>query len=141
MELIDIEALCKLVADVNKSRPSDRQILTAIDNTFATPIGQRPLSLGIDLVIHSLTKGISGFGTEMGGAVVTRKEFFDGLLLHRKDFGSTLSPHTAWSILTHGLPTLPLRIPKQQASAQAIAQFSHSSRISDAVAIYKTPDP
>ena len=123
MELIDIEALCKLVADVNKSRPSDRQILTAIDNTFATPIGQRPLSLGIDLVIHSLTKGISGFGTEMGGAVVTRKEFFDGLLLHRKDFGSTLSPHTAWSILTHGLPTLPLRIPKQQASAQAIAQF------------------
>jgi methionine-gamma-lyase len=123
LELVDIKAVADAVKALNANRPKDKQIITVIDNTFCTPFGQRPISLGIDMVVHSLTKGISGFGIEMGGAVVTRDEFFTQLILHRKDFGGTLSPSTAWSILVHGLPTLSLRIPKQQENAYEVAKF------------------
>lgn len=123
LELVDIRAVANLVEKLNQGRPPERRILSVIDNTFCTPWGQRPISLGIDLVVHSLTKGLSGFGTEMGGAVITRKEFFTSLVLHRKDFGGTLSPSVAWSILTHGLPTLSLRLPRQQHNACKVAKF------------------
>jgi cystathionine beta-lyase/cystathionine gamma-synthase len=73
--------------------------------------------------VHSLTKGISGFGTDMGGAVITRREFREPLILLRKDFGGTLSPLTAWHILVYGLSTLSLRIPKQQENALTIASY------------------
>lgn len=123
LELVDIKAVVDAVAQANKSRSKERQILTIIDNTFCTPWGQRPIPLGVDVVLHSLTKGISGFGIEMGGAVITRREFFGDLVLHRKDFGGTLCPQVAWSILTHGLPTLPLRAERQQRNAHEIASF------------------
>jgi methionine-gamma-lyase len=123
LELIDMRAIAEVVAKCNQGRSPDRRILSVIDNTFSTPWGQRPISLGIDVVVHSLTKAISGFGTEMGGAVITRKEFFSALLMHRKDFGGTLAPPVAWSILTHGLPTLSLRLQKQQQNASAVAKF------------------
>ena len=123
LELIDIAAVSGIVKTLNEGRPTEQKILTAIDNTFATPCCQRPIPLGSDIVIHSLTKGISGFGTEMGGAVVTRSEFYDRLVLHRKDFGATLAPLTAWSIQVHGLPTLALRVNKQQENAMKVAAF------------------
>ncbi len=123
LELIDIKAVAQTVAKLNEGRPPERRIITVIDNTFCTPWGQRPIPLGIDVVVHSLTKGISGFGVEMGGAVVTRKEFFTPLILHRKDFGGTLSPTVAWNILAHGLPTLPLRLPRQQQNAYNVSKF------------------
>ncbi len=123
LELVDIKAIADTVKSINATRSADQQILTIIDNTFCTPYSQRPLSLGIDMVVHSLTKGISGFGIEMGGAVITRREFLTRLILHRKDFGGTLSPSTAWSILVHGLPTLSLRIPRQQSNAYEVAKF------------------
>jgi cystathionine beta-lyase/cystathionine gamma-synthase len=111
LELVDIKAIADTVRDINSTRSADRQIITIIDNTFCTPFSQRPITLGIDMVVHSLTKGISGFGIEMGGAVITRREFLTKLIMHRKDFGGTLSPSTAWSLLVHGLPTLSLRRP------------------------------
>jgi methionine-gamma-lyase len=123
LELIDIKAVAQTVAKLNEGRTPERRIITVIDNTFCTPWGQRPIPLGIDVVVHSLTKGISGFGVEMGGAVVTRKEFFTPLILHRKDFGGTLSPTVAWNILAHGLPTLPLRLPRQQQNAYNVSKF------------------
>lgn len=123
IELIDIAAVTKLVAELNAKRPPEQRILTIIDNTLSTPFCQRPLEFGVDIIVHSLTKGISGFGIEMGGAVLTRQEYFDQLILQRKDFGAILSPHSAWNILVHGLPTLHLRIPKQQESAQKVAEY------------------
>lgn len=128
MSMLDLDAIVAIVNEANKSRSPDNKIYTAIDNTFATPFCQRPLTKGVDMVIHSLTKSISGFGVDMGGAVVTRKEFWQKLILYRKDFGAVLSSDSAWRIMVYGLATLPLRIPKQQENALKIAQFleSHS---------------
>jgi cystathionine beta-lyase/cystathionine gamma-synthase len=123
LEITDVRAVCERVAELNRHRPEERRIYVAIDNTFATPYCQRPLTLGADFVIHSLTKGISGFGTEMGGAVICRKEFFDPLILSRKDFGASLSPRVAWQILVYGLSTLSLRVERQQANAMQLATF------------------
>lgn len=133
LELIDIRAVAAAVARINQNRAPERRVLSIIDNTFCTPWGQRPFPLGIDIVVHSLTKGISGFGVEMGGAVITRKEFYGPLILHRKDFGGTLAPQTAWNIMTHGLPTLPLRMPKQQQNAYDVSKFLESHPLVETV--------
>lgn len=123
LEMLDLDAIAVLVRDLNAKRPADRRIITVIDNTFSTPFCQRPLTHGIDVVVHSLTKGISGFGVDMGGAVITRKEFYDQIFRIRKDFGAALSPEVAWRILSYGLSTLALRVSRQQESAMKIARF------------------
>jgi cystathionine beta-lyase/cystathionine gamma-synthase len=87
-----------------------------VDNTFATPYCQRPLALGADFVVHSLTKDIGGFGTDMGGAVIGPLKYHAPLLMYRKDFGGVLSSKSAWSILVYGLPTLATRMVNQQKS-------------------------
>lgn len=133
LELVDLRAVAEIVRATNEGRAEPNRILSVIDNTFCTPWAQRPITMGIDLVVHSLTKGISGFGIEMGGAVITRKEFFSQLILHRKDFGGNLAPATAWSILVHGLPTLSLRIPRQQENAYKIAKFLESHPLVEVV--------
>lgn len=94
-----------------------------MDNTFATPYCQRPLTFGADLVVHSLTKNIGGFGTDMGGAVIAPREYYNLLMAYRKDFGGVLSPKNAWSILVYGLPTLGARMANQQKTALKVAQF------------------
>lgn len=123
LELLDLQQIIAIIQRENHERPADQQILTIIDNTFATPYCQRPLTLGFDMVVHSLTKGIGGFGVDLGGAVVTRREFFDDLVFFRKDFGSFLSPMVAWRLLVYGLSTLALRIPKQQENAAILARY------------------
>lgn len=123
LDLLDTEAIVKALAPINAKRPPDRKILTVFDNTFATPYCQRPGNQGIDVVVHSLTKGLNGFGTDMGGAVVTQREHFQSLVHFRKDFGGILAPTTAWHILVYGVSTLSLRIPRQQESALQVAQF------------------
>jgi cystathionine beta-lyase/cystathionine gamma-synthase len=123
LELIDIGGVCNRVQIANAKRGEDEQIQVVIDNTFATPVCQRPLEFGVDLVVHSLTKNICGFGTDIGGAVVTRKEFEGDLLMHRKDFGSPLSSKNAWNILVFGLPSLALRMQKETESAGEVARF------------------
>jgi cystathionine beta-lyase/cystathionine gamma-synthase len=94
-----------------------------VDNTFATPYCQRPLEHGADLVVHSLTKNICGFGTDIGGVVIGGKEFLPSLLMYRKYFGGVMSPKAAWPILVYGLPTLPLRTSMQMKNAMEIARF------------------
>jgi cystathionine beta-lyase/cystathionine gamma-synthase len=78
---------------------------------------------GADLVVHSLTKGIGGFGTDMGGAVIGRQQYHQPLLMYRKDFGGVLPPKSAWPILVYGLPTLPTRLANQQKTAVRVAGF------------------
>jgi cystathionine beta-lyase/cystathionine gamma-synthase len=123
LDLIDIQALRSVLDTHNQVRPPDRKILIIIDNTFATPYCQRPLQLGADMVVYSLTKNIGGFGTDMGGAVITSSEFTNHLMLYRKDFGGVLSSKSAWAILVYGLPTLATRIINQQKTAQKVSEF------------------
>ena len=96
--------------------------LTLIDNTLASPINQRPLEFGIDLVMHSATKYINGHSDTIAGAVAGSNELIDrvwqaGILL-----GSALAPFDAWLVL-RGVRTLPLRMAAHNANAQAIAEF------------------
>ncbi|MCC6572740.1 MAG: PLP-dependent transferase [Planctomycetes bacterium] len=126
MELIDIGAIRKVLDAVNARRKPEERIRIVVDSTFATPYCQRPLELGADLVVHSLTKNIGGFGTDMGGAVIAGAELEGQLLLYRKDFGGALAPKSAWPILVYGLPTLPLRLKRQIETAYQVARFLRS---------------
>lgn len=123
LSLIDIAAVRQAIGAINQDRPPEKQIKIVVDNTFATPFCQRPLSFGADFSVHSLTKGIGGFGTDMGGAVIGPQKFFGPLMLYRKDFGGVLSPKSAWDILVHGLPTLSTRMINQQKTAHKVARF------------------
>ena len=123
LDIIDIKKIVKIISDFNSSRDEEHQVLSILDNTFSTPFCQRPIEFGVDFVVHSLTKGIGGFGTDMGGAVIGKKKYKDILLLYRKDFGAVLSPKSAWAILTYGLPTLSLRTRNQIESAKKIANY------------------
>ena len=123
LDLLDLAAISGAVRKVNASRPPRRLIFTVLDNTFASPFCQRPLEHGFDLVVHSLTKNIGGFGTDMGGAVIGPELLEPDLLLYRKDFGGVLSPKAAWPALVYGLPTLALRARRQMETALEIARF------------------
>ncbi len=123
IEIVDIQVIVEAVKEINKNRKPEQKIYTVVDNTFATPFCQRPIEYGIDFVIHSLTKGIGGFGTDMGGVVIGPKKFRDLILLFRKDFGAVLNTKSAWAILTYGLPTLGLRQRHQINSATKIAEY------------------
>lgn len=124
MEIIDVAKVVEAVEKANKKRPANKRILTLVDNTFATPYLQRPLTMGVDFVIHSLTKNIGGFGTDMGGVVIGKDEnLYQDLALYRKDFGGVLSPKSAWEIQVHGLPTLPMRMRRQCDTAIKVARW------------------
>ena len=123
MELIDIEKVVSIVDKENAKRKRTHRIRTIVDNTFATPRCQRPLEFGVTMVVDSLTKNIGGFGTDMGGAVITSKKYEEELLMFRKDFGGVLGSRSAWHILVYGLPTLIERGNKQQDSSYRIAAF------------------
>jgi cystathionine beta-lyase/cystathionine gamma-synthase len=97
--------------------------LLVVDSTFATPIATRPLQLGADLVMHSLTKYIGGHGDAMGGAVCGKQSLIGPLraeaLVH---YGGVISPFNAWLIL-RGMATLPIRMRSHEENALKIAEF------------------
>jgi methionine-gamma-lyase len=115
LKLVDIAA-CAEIAKRHK-------VTSVIDNTFATPCGQQPISLGIDVVVHSMTKYLSGNGTVIAGVIVGASEFINrakkGAL---RNFGGVISPFNAWLTL-HGVATLPLRFERHCANAHHIAEF------------------
>jgi len=123
MELIDIAAIRQLTDKINVNRDERERVLVVVDNTFATPYCQRPLKLGADIVVESLTKDIGGFGTDGGGAVIAAADWYNRLMLFRKDFGGVLAPRSAWAFLVYGLPTLPARMVNQQKTALRVAKF------------------
>ncbi len=100
--------------------------ISVVDSTFATPIATRPLDLGADLVMHSLTKYIGGHGDALGGAVVGRQELIGPLrgegAIH---YGGIISPFNAWLIM-RGMVTLPLRMRVHQENALKVAEFLES---------------
>ncbi len=123
MQLIDIAAVRAVADKVNEHRKPDDRLLVMVDNTFATPQCQRPLRLGADMVVESLTKAIGGFGTDMGGLVATSSDWYHQLMLYRKDFGGVLNGRSAWSMLVYGLSTLATRMTNMQKTAQRVGEF------------------
>ena len=99
-----------------------RGILVAVDNCFCTPILQRPLDLGADLVVHSATKFLDGQGRVLGGAVVGAKVLTDEVLKFLRTAGPTLSAFNAW-VLLKGLETLKIRLEAQSANALELATW------------------
>jgi methionine-gamma-lyase len=128
LRLIDLGAITDLAASVNKTRTEADRIYTVVDSTFATPFCQRPISHGIDFVVHSLTKAIGGFGTDIGGVVIGPKWSLDMLMLYRKDFGGVLSAKSAWPVLVQGLPSLAVRMRQMQHTAMRVAEYLVSRR-------------
>ncbi len=97
--------------------------MVVVDNVFATPLLQRPMPLGADIVVYSATKHIDGQGRCLGGVVLGKKEFIEEKLHnYLKHTGPSLSPFNAW-VLLKGLETLTLRVERQAASAAALADF------------------
>jgi len=123
LDVIDIRKIADLAALVNKSRPEDNRVMVVVDNTFATPFCQRPLELGADIVVHSLTKNVMGFGTDMGGMVLSPIELHPLIRLARKDFGGVVAPRAAWNILVYGITSLAVRMERQIATAMKVAAF------------------
>ena len=91
LDLIDIALVRRWMDEARPEAGENGRMLMIVDNTFATPFCQRPLARGADFVVHSLTKDIGGFGTDMGGAVIGPLKYHAPLLMYRKDFGGVLS--------------------------------------------------
>ena len=95
----------------------------AVDSTWATPIATRPLALGADYVVHSLTKYLCGHGDAMGGAVIGSSVTMNALRLDaRVHLGGVLAPFNAW-LITRGIDTLPIRMAAHAEGALAVARF------------------
>ncbi|MBI2346770.1 MAG: aminotransferase class V-fold PLP-dependent enzyme, partial [Deltaproteobacteria bacterium] len=103
-------------------------ILTALDNTFATPYYQRPLALGVDLVVHSTTKYLGGHSDVIGGAVMCNDpRLAERLAFIQKSVGAVPSPFDCW-LLMRGLKTLALRMERHTANAKKVAAFLRRHR-------------
>jgi methionine-gamma-lyase len=106
------------VAEVARSH----DLLLVVDNTFATPYNQRPLSLGADVVLHSATKYLAGHSDVVAGVIAGRAELVSRLWHEHVMFGAVLHPLEAW-LLERGLKTFGLRLAGHNSNAQAVAEF------------------
>ena len=113
LDILDIAMISKVAKKHN--------IILNVDNCFATPIGQTPIDLGADLVVHSATKWIDGQGRVLGGAVLGRKELIHEIYLFCRSTGPSMSPFNAW-VLSKSLETLEVRMDRHCSSAQYIAE-------------------
>lgn len=125
LEVVDIRAVAELAHDADA--------LVFVDNVFATPLLQKPLELGADVVVYSATKHIDGQGRCLGGVVLCSEKFLkDHLHTFLRQTGPSLSPFNAW-VMLKGLETLPLRVNAQCATAAKVADWladkSHISRV------------
>jgi methionine-gamma-lyase len=114
MQITDLRALSELARA--------RGVMTIVDNTFSTPINQRPLELGIDAVIHSATKYLGGHSDVTAGVVISSREFVERAWHFSLLAGSILSPFDGW-LLLRGLRTLGLRVERHNSNALALARF------------------
>ncbi len=114
MRLTDLRAVAELARS--------RKIVTVVDNTFATPVNQRPIDLGIDLVAHSATKYLGGHSDLIAGAILGRAELIERLWNLQVILGAAIAPFNAWLIL-RGLRTLALRMQRHNDNALALARF------------------
>ena len=117
LDIVDLKRLSEMTRD--------RGIILAVDNTFATPVLQKPLLLGADLVLHSATKFLDGQGRVLGGAVLGRQDLIDEARFFARQTGPALSPFNGW-MLSKSLETLSLRMDRHCSSALLTAQHLES---------------
>ncbi len=98
------------------------KVLTVLDSTFSTPINQRPLDFGVDLVVHSCTKYLAGHNDILGGAVLGRTALIDEIRVMHKAIGGVIDPHCCY-LLLRGLKTFALRMQRHNESGLAVARF------------------
>jgi len=113
LDIIDIEKLAAICKKKN--------VLLIVDNCFATPIIQQPISFGADIVIHSATKYIDGQGRTLGGIILSTKEIINKVEAFAKQTGPCLSPFNAW-VLSKSIELLPLRMERHSSNALSIAK-------------------
>ncbi|PGG76236.1 cystathionine beta-lyase MetC [Staphylococcus aureus] len=114
-KITDIKAVSKIA--------EKHELLVAVDNTFMTPLGQSPLLLGADIVIHSATKFLSGHSDLIAGAVITNNEAIsEALYLIQNGTGNMLSAQDSWTLAKH-LKTFPIRFKQSVENAQKIVSF------------------
>ena len=112
LDIIDVAAVSKIA--------KKHKLILNVDNCFSTPIGQKPIEDGADLVVHSATKWLDGQGRVLGGVVVGRKELIHEIYLFCRSSGPALSPFNAW-LLSKSLETLDVRMERHAKNALEIA--------------------
>lgn len=115
MEISDLRGIVRIARE--------RALLTVVDNTFATPYFQKPLKLGVDIIVHSATKYLNGHSDMLGGVIVVNDDRLnDRLRFIQKSVGGVMSPFDAWLCL-RGTKTLALRMRKHTENAKEVADF------------------
>ncbi|MFZ5979560.1 MAG: trans-sulfuration enzyme family protein [Candidatus Zixiibacteriota bacterium] len=115
LRLIDIEKVAAIA--------HQRSLLTAVDNTFATPYIQRPLDLGADIVMHSMSKYLAGHCDVIAGALITKnEELAEKIRFHQNALGATLGPFDSWLVL-RGLKTLHVRMERHSFNSVKVVEF------------------
>ena len=114
IKIVDIKRLSAIAHEVGA--------LVVVDNTFATPINQNPLSLGADIVLHSASKYLGGHADALGGVICGSQKLVKQVYHYREINGATLSPMDAYSFI-RGMKTLKLRIDRQNENAMAVAKW------------------
>lgn len=121
LKISDIEAIAKIAKANN--------ILLCVDNTFASPVAQKPLTLGADIVVHSATKYLSGHSDLIAGLVVTAtQELGDKIKFIQNASGAILGPFDSWLVI-RGIETLSLRIKAHAENAQKVAEYLQSEKL------------
>lgn len=124
LEITDIQAVTNFA--------KEKGVLTMADNTFASPINQKPLDLGVDIVIHSATKYLGGHSDITAGAVASSSTLMNEVFARAKNFGGSLADQTVW-LLERSMKTLSLRVQQQTRNAQILAEFLENSEFVDKV--------
>ncbi len=114
LSLTDLKFISRLAKAQN--------LVSVVDNTFATPYNQRPLELGCDIVLHSATKYLSGHSDVVAGVIVSDQDTMDRMWHDHVLFGSVLHPFEAW-LLGRGLKTFGIRMERHNSNAMAVASF------------------
>ncbi len=114
LDLIDLEAVGKLAKKYN--------LITIVDNCFATPYLQKPMEYGADVVVHSATKFIDGQGRAIGGVIVGKKSLMNDIRFFTRQTGPSLSPFNAW-LFSKSLETLAVRMDRHCHNALLLAKF------------------
>ncbi|MFB0553811.1 MAG: PLP-dependent aspartate aminotransferase family protein [Phycisphaerae bacterium] len=114
LNIFDLVKIKKIADEYN--------VLTLIDSTFATPLNQRPIEFGMDLVLQSATKYLGGHNDILAGAVLGKKDLVDKIRNLHKSMGGLIDPHCCY-LLLRGLKTFPLRVKKQNEIALKVAEF------------------
>ncbi|MEB3346070.1 PLP-dependent aspartate aminotransferase family protein [Aquimarina gracilis] len=125
LSIVDINAVAILA--------KKHRITTMIDNTFASPVNQNPIELGIDIVLHSATKYLGGHSDILAGAVISTEKKIDQIFQVAKNFGGSLSDFTVW-MLERSIKTLGLRVKRQNKNAMKLAKWLN--KLDDITTVY-----